>query len=350
MPAPHAAVKHELLVRYLDAWTPAALHGHRRVTYVEGQADGHPPAESSALAALRVFGEFADLLERHQLTMVLCGSDATGLASLAGALSAEVELPPGLTIHTAAGGWPALVPALKATKALGSPIFGWFDGYGLGPPPFTAVSTVGGNKASEVLVALDPSVLNGLSPADGDALFGSRSWRGDNASYPGLVASYREALRSAGLTWASHVELVDKAGSAQLLVFGTSSERALEKFKDELWALDEYAGIRYRDPQDEEHTLLDISLQPHVAPLRRALFGQVVHTGESTVSQLRSHTVRETVYRAADATRALQTLVASGSVQRQPTGGRLTADTVIRPTRSDAVSDSAAVDTSEDDE
>ncbi|MDT5023959.1 MAG: hypothetical protein QOE61_385, partial [Micromonosporaceae bacterium] len=81
MSSAHAAVKHELLVRCLDAWTPAALHGHKRVTYVDCSSDG-----ASAAAALRVFGEFADLLERHTLTMV-------------GFLSAVPGAPPGLAVR-----------------------------------------------------------------------------------------------------------------------------------------------------------------------------------------------------------------------------------------------------------
>jgi three-Cys-motif partner protein len=334
MPAPHAAVKHELLVRYLDAWTPAALHGHRQVTYVEGRADAHPPAESSALAALRVFGEFADLLERHRLTMVLAGLDEVRLAELAELLAGvvgELDSPAGLAVYTVAGGWASLPQALRETKAIGSPIFGWFDGYGGPAPPFAAVSTVAANKASEVLLALDPSVFRGLSPRAGDGLFGGNAWRGQDGSYPGLVGCYRAALRSAGLGLATHVELVDRQGAAELLLFATASERALEKFKDELWALDEYAGIRYRDPLDAEQTLLDISLQPHLAPLRRSLLGQIVHTGTSTVAELRAHTVRETVYRAGDVNRAVQALVAAGSVQRQPTAGRLSPETVLTP-------------------
>ncbi|MGE5830055.1 MAG: hypothetical protein ACM30G_17095 [Micromonosporaceae bacterium] len=332
MPASHAAVKHELLVRYLDAWTPAALHGHRRVTYVEGHADAHAPAESSAVAALRVFGEFADLLDRHQLTMVLAGSDQTRLTALASTLAEEFDSPLGLTVFTAAGGWASVLPALRETKAIGSPIFGWFDGYGVtAPPPFAAVAAVAANKASEVLLALDPAVFRGLSPRAGDAFFGGTAWRGQDGSYSGLVGCYRAALRSAGLGLAAHVELVDRDGVAELLLFATSSERALEKFKDELWALDEYAGIRYRDPLDAGQTLLDISLQPHLAPLRRSLLGQIVHTGNSTVAELRSHTVRETVYRAGDVNRAVQALVAAGSVQRQPAAGRLSPETVLRP-------------------
>jgi len=319
MSAQHAAVKHELLVRHLDAWTPAALHGHKRVTYLDAYADaagGAGPGDGSAVAALRVFGEFADLLERHRLTMVLVGDDAARLDELSkrlGEVAAEYDSPAGLSVHTAAGGCAvSLIPALRETKALGSPIFGWFDSYGSVSPPFAAVSTVAGNKASEVLLSLSPESL------------------GDDAPYPRLVSDYRRTLGKAGLGLAAHVELVDDGGQAELLVFGTSSEKGLDKFKDELWALDEYAGIRYRDPRDEEHTLLNISLQANLGPLRRALSERVVHTGASTASELRTWAVHETVYRAADAMKALQALVSAGVVERSPTAGRLSPDTVIR--------------------
>jgi hypothetical protein len=316
MPAPHAAVKHELLVRHLDAWTPATLHGHKRVTYVEAYAD-RGVANGSAEAALRVFGEFADLLERHKLAMVLVGEDSRRLNRLAKRLTevaAEFDSPAGLSVHTAPGGCAkSLMPALRETKSMGSPIFGWFDSYGSSVPPSAVLSEMAGNKATEVLLALSPDSLEGSGP------------------YANRVSSFRSGLGKAGLALAAHVELVDASGEAELLLFGTSSEKALEKFKDELWALDEYAGIRYRDPRDQEHTLLDISLQPNVGPLRRALAEHIVHTGESTVAALRAWAVRETAYRATDAMKAVQALVSSGVVERSPTSGRLSPDTMIRP-------------------
>ena len=128
----------------------------------------------------------------------------------------------------------------------------------------------------------------------------------------------------------ARVDLVDASRSTERLVFGTSSLKALEKFKDELWALDEYAGIRYRDPGDAEGTLLDISLQPNLAPLRRALTRHLAGTGAVRVASLREFALRETIYRAADATRAVQALIGSGTIVRTPTSGRLSPDTVIR--------------------
>lgn len=289
MPSAHAAVKHELLVRYLDAWTPAALHGRKRITYVNIAPDGE-----SALAAARVFCEFADLLERHTLTMVLGGADPVVLEQTAGLVAELAASAPGLVVQTAPG---SVVAGLRDAHALGSPIFAWFEIDRSSAESAKALSVVAGNTASEVLVA---------RPADSPP------------DLPGL------ALRV-------HVELVDAAGVAELLVFATSSEKALEKFKDELWALDEYAGIRYRDPADDEHTLLDISLRPNLRPLRRALTTRVVSAGESTVATLRSWALHETIYRSADAMKAVQALVAAKTVERSPASGRLSPGTVIRP-------------------
>jgi hypothetical protein len=281
MPSAHAAVKHELLVRHLDAWTPAALHGHKRVTYIEVSSG------ESAVAAARVFGEFADLLDGHALVMVV----PSWVAGTVSAIFPEYGSPSGLSVEGFGGD---VVAALRDAHAMGAPIFAWFDG----PVPADVLSTVAANRSSEVFLA-----------------------------GPGPLGV--EVLRSAGLNQTALVELVDAGDVTESLGFATSSEKALEKFKDELWALDEYAGIRYRDPADGEHTLLDISLQPNLRPLRRALNARVRVVGEASLTDLRTWVVHETIYRTADATKAVQALVAAGEVGRSPAGGRLSPSTII---------------------
>jgi len=72
---PHLAVKREVLVRYLDAWTPVALRSHRGATYVEfGNSD-------FVVDAFRVFSEFADRLAGHHLDMVIVGASADSAVS-----------------------------------------------------------------------------------------------------------------------------------------------------------------------------------------------------------------------------------------------------------------------------
>src|SRR5437588_11767662 len=83
---PHTAVTRELLVRYLDAWTPVVLRSHRRATYVDGSRDDF------AADALRVFGEFADKLAGHQLDVVILRAAAESLAAVLAGLGAPAGL------------------------------------------------------------------------------------------------------------------------------------------------------------------------------------------------------------------------------------------------------------------
>ncbi|WP_432985816.1 hypothetical protein [Dactylosporangium sp. CA-233914] len=138
----------------------------------------------------------------------------------------------------------------------------------------------------------------------------------------------RDELHGAGLDLTAGVELVD--GGEELLVgFGTRSAKSLEAFKSELWALDEYAGVRYRDPRDPEGHLMDISLEPNPGALRREILQRLGEARELTVTELKQFALTDTVYRAADAQKVITTLLHSGAVRRTPEGGRLGGDVVI---------------------
>ncbi len=285
--AAHTAVMHELLVRYLDAWTPTVLHAARQIRYVDGDAlAGVEPGreDGSAGAALRVFTEFDDRLAGHELEMVLAAPDASGLAELVDRLRGLPGLPPGLSLRVtgSAAGPPC-------------PTFAYFDAASGIPPDLPELVK---HRASEALLVVEPDT------------------------------DHRDALRRSGLTSIVDVELVDSSGAAQLLLFGTRSAKNLEKFKTELWAVDEYAGIRYRDPRDEQHELLDISASPPLGPLRRALL-TLVRSGPRTMTELRAHTAASTMYRTEETTRAVNGLLTSGALSRDPAKGRLSADTVL---------------------
>jgi DNA-binding transcriptional ArsR family regulator len=314
---PLSTVKQELLVRYLDAWAPAALHSARHVTYVDGYAD----RGDSAIAALRVFAEFADVLDRHQLTMVIAGTDQARLAALTRHLTELASGVPGLRIHPVAGDRAGqLLDALLSDRALTTPLLAYLDAAapaglvrapdGRPPPGPELLAALAGGRSAEVFIAVSHD-----QPLD-----------------PG---SYRRALLAAGFSFAVVAELVDNAGQGQLLFFATSAAKSLERFKDALWAVDEYAGVRYRDPRTPDHPLLDISLEPHVGPLRRALVARLAERGAETVAQLRQYALAETLYRPADVTRALAPLLAAGQITREPERGRLTPQTVVRSRSAD---------------
>jgi hypothetical protein len=272
-PDPHAAVKQELLVRYLDFWVPAALHTGRAASYLDRSAYG--PA-----AALRVLAEFADLLAGRELTVLVAG---------------EPPADPGIEGLRLAVAPDDPVAVVRATGR--APVFVHVDG----PAPAGLPEALGGSHDGELLLV--------TAPVAGDP---------------------RAELLAAGFGYVVAVELVDDAGRAQLLRFATSASRSLERFKDELWAVDRYAGIRYRDPAEPDAIPLDISYEPHTGPLRRALLAHLVTGEPRTVTELREFALARTLYRPADVPRALSPLLARGALAREPERGRLTGATRVR--------------------
>lgn len=292
-PSEIATVKRELLVRHLEAWAPAALHRARRVTYAHGYADAD--GGDLAEAAARVLGEQTDFVRGRELAMLLVGDDVGPVAARLGALP-EIG---GLTLHAVSGGTgERLGVALKAGGASRVPLLGFLDASGASEPPGPeTVAALTTGKPAEVLLVLAPG-------ASADPY---------RAEWPLFT----------------RVELATGEEPGELLAFGTTSGKSLEGFKEALWAVDEFAGVRYRDPGDPERHLIDISLSPHPGPLRREILAHLGRVGSATVTELRTFALTSTVYRAADATRVLHTLADSGAVTRQPPGGRLGGDVVI---------------------
>jgi hypothetical protein len=289
------AVKRELLVRHLEAWVPAALHRARRVVYCHGYADEAGMAE----AALRVLTDQADLVRGRELSMVAVGDDLSTVVPLLTAIRNEAGDAPGLAVHTISGGTDQRLPiALKAAGANRVPLLGFLDAsHAPAPPAPATVAALTAGKPAEVLMVLAPGASD---------------------------AGYRD-------TWPlfTAVELATNGEPGQLLAFGTTSGKSLESFKEALWAVDEFAGVRYRDPGDPDRHLIDISLTPHPGPLKRELLAHLEQVGSATVTELRTFALTDTIYRAADATRVLHTLVDAGTVSRNPSQGRLGGDVVI---------------------
>ncbi|GAA0555652.1 hypothetical protein GCM10010172_43030 [Paractinoplanes ferrugineus] len=288
-----ATVKRELLVRHLEAWAPTALHRSRRMTYAHGYADAD--GGDSAEAAARVLAEQTDFVRGRELSMLLVGEQVEPVRQRVAAVLGDAGLP----VHAVSGGTDErLAVALKAGGAHRVPLLGYLDSSAGEPPAVTTVAALTAGKPAEVLLVLPPGVSD--SPY--------------RAGWPLFTA----------------VELATGEEPGQLLAFATTSGKSLEGFKEALWAVDEFAGVRYRDPGDPDRHLIDISLTPHPGPLRRELLAHLDRVGSATVTDLRTFALTETIYRAADATRVLHTLVDSGDVTREPSAGRLGGDVVIK--------------------
>ncbi|MFR9779833.1 hypothetical protein ACL02O_27730 [Micromonospora sp. MS34] len=286
------AVLRELLVRQLDHWLPGALHRSRRATLALAYAGADT---GDAEAALRVVAEFADRLRGRRLTVLVLADGGAELPTRLGA--AEAALPADVAVHVVPGHPDRLPVVLKAAGAAGAPLLAVVHGGAADPALLAAVAT--GRPAELLLVTA-----------------------------PGRPA--RPALTAAGFPLVTEVELIPTdGGPARLLAYATGSDKSLEALKDALWAVDEYAGVRYRDPADPAGRLLAITLEPEPGPLRRELLAELTRSGPRTVAELRRFAATSTVYRAADANRALTSLLASGAVTREPEHGRLGGDVLI---------------------
>jgi len=256
----------ELLVRYLDLWTPTALRSAHGATFAM-LWDGPADAELAA-AAVGVFGEFTDRMRSKRLTVLLIADDTAPLTNVTG--TGEFD------VHAVAGfkNWPA------AFKAGGQPTLVYLD--------------------SEEIINHKTEMIVKTVPTD---------WQ-----------AQRERLDSP-LT--AGVDLVNE--KIVRIAFATRSAKSLEAFKDELWAVDEFAGVKLRDPLDPDGHLMDISLNPDPAALKGELLARLKQR-PATVTELKHYTLTETIYRAADAVRAIQALVKARAVARTPESGKLGGD------------------------
>jgi hypothetical protein len=270
-------------VRCVDTWAPGNLHTSHGATFLfaSGRGLDHDAAE----VAMRAFAEFGDRL-RGRLTLLFVAPGVEPLRARLEGVQRETSTPAEMAVHIVPGG--DIGAVLKAAGA------------GSGP----------------LLAVIDETVEKSFSAATVLLTAPAGTW-----------SAQRSELRGAGLELTAGVELVD--GAEELLIgFGTRSAKNLEAFKSELWALDEYAGVRYRDPQDPEGHLMDISLEPNPGALRREIV-QRLRDGGMTVTELKRFALTETVYRAIDAQKVVAALLHAGTVGRSPAGGRLGGDVVI---------------------
>src|SRR2546429_2012193 len=173
----HAAVTRELLVRYVDAVTPAVLHHAKRFTYAEGYPG--TGADPSAAAALRVFGEFTDLLTKgRRLDVVLTGGDSTA----AEAVRSEIGAPPGLRVATGTG---PLAARLRGSGAFTGPVVVYLEPSGDRPPDAGTLTALAAGPQTDLLLLVDGGGLD------------------------------RAALYDAGFPAVAHGDLVDAAGQAR---------------------------------------------------------------------------------------------------------------------------------------
>ena len=338
----HTAAKHTLLRRYLAAWFPIMAKQFREVgiTFLDGFAGPGKytnASESSPAIAMTqaIRHEVARWGTQTRLVFIEeMRQRAEHLRKhLTGRFPQSVR-PPGLITRVHHGECVSLYErAIEDVGGWAGPVFANLDGWGA-DVDYTIVERIAQQRSSEVLVTFQDQhfvrFVN-LEHQTGERVFGNSEWRsvGDlptEEKKPFLLDLYRRALRAAGYDHVLTFEMVDEGGHSLYQFFGTTNDRAVERFKDGLWEVDGVSGQRFRDPRDPNQGAFDI-LEPDFAPLRNIVL-QLLDARERSMEELRRHALLETIYKKTHVSRAVDTLLGEGSVE-WARKGRSHADQVL---------------------
>lgn len=355
---PHTEVKHDIYDGYLDAWWPIIMQSFGSGTYAEGFAgpgvytDGQPGSPIRALRRLQVLRAAKPHLSGRPARFVLVEKRADRVAELLARFRDELGDPmrggeyrdPSLHVIVQQGTCEQTLPELLRRVGVGRfPLLGVLDSFG-GGSTSDLIGKFARQKAGEVLTTVEPQhFVRNLDSARSDRVFGGPHWR-EVEQYPPddkrafISRALDTAVRAAGFRYVIAFGLETVKGNELLLQFATNHPRGLERFKDSLWRADPIAGARFRDPNDPEQMLLDLTPERSVAPLRRLLEDHLRSCpgGSATYGELHDFVFERTFYRKPDVAPAVNELLERGlatSDRRRPRISAGTpADTVITAT------------------
>lgn len=308
---PHTAAKHTLLRRYLSAWFPIMARAFRAdgITYLDGFAGPGEYTNSVESSPVIALGQAlrGDVQQCGADTRLVFIEDHGGRASHLRALL-ETRFPPSqrpsncvAEVHRGKCG-DLYAAAVEKVGGWSGPVFANLDGWGT-DTNYDVVQRLAKQQSSEVLVTFQDQFFIRFASGEqesGERVFGHSDWRQvdqlpTNEKQPFLLDLYRQGLHHAGFPFVLTFEMIDEGGHSLHLFFGTSSVKAVEKFKDGLWEVDGIAGERFRDPRDRNQLTFDI-LEPDFSPLANAIV-DLLHSRDHTMAELRSHALLETIYK-----------------------------------------------------
>lgn len=331
---PHTAAKHTLLRRYLSAWFPIMAKQFRvaGITFFDafaGPGEYTNSQESSPSIAMTqaMRNEVAKL--RTQTRLVFIEHDRRRAVHLEGLLAKrfpQTGRPAGLVTRVHHGRCGDLYEhAVAEVGGWAGPVFANLDGWGA-DTDLKIVRRVARQQSSEVLVTFKDQFFvrfaNGEQEA-GERVFGHNDWRRVDQvptvqKKPFLLGLYRQSLHDAGFPYVLTFEMIDEGGHSLHLFFGTTSEIAVQKFKDGLWEVDGVAGQRFRDPRYPDQMSFDI-LEPDFTPLASGII-QRLEARDHDMAELCQHALLETIYKDTHVKPVVDSLLEQRRVQLIRTG------------------------------
>jgi three-Cys-motif partner protein len=335
---PHTEAKHRLYRGYLDAWWPILLQLDwvRRLTYVEAFAGpgtyvgGEPGSPVLALRSLLGHGKLHGMnVRRDRVQLLFMEKSKARALNLEEVLVDEFgpldELPCEVHIKHEADATTDLSTVLTEHDAWGSPILAVLDSWSNVAVPWADVARIGANPSSEALVTFGPHWFQRwreMSSEQIDLVMGGRErWASRNhtststfATWQNWLTTYQASLEAAGFQYQLAFEVRPANGVPLYVVYGTDSDRGVEKFKDSMWKVDRRDGMAYRDPRctaalpgEEQLALFGGAAEDtRVDPELRFLVSERIKSAPLTLDELRRWVLLKTAqWRQQDARRAV---------------------------------------------
>lgn len=312
---PHTRAKHEILRRYLEAWTAILSRGgFPTIGYVDGFAGPgiyDNGEDGSPVIALKAALKHQDKI-KAEIRFLFIEHDKKRAAQLRACIAAlavpgnfKVQIVEGLTFEQ---GFRAhlLEPCRNARRPL-PPTFAFIDPFGWKGVPFALVKEILANPSCEVLFNFMYEEINRFiehpdQPKNFDDLFGSSDWRGvrqiadTHARREFLHGLYvRQLCGEARARYVRSFEMRNKKDATDyFLFFATNSPKGMEKMKEAMWKVDESGEFRFSDATNPRQTLL-FGPQPDFDALRRAILREFQGT-EVTVAEIEDFVLASTPF------------------------------------------------------
>jgi three-Cys-motif partner protein len=310
---PHTRAKHEILRRYLQAWTAILAHGgFRRFVYIDGFAGPgryEGGEDGSPIIALKAALAHRDKIDAT-VVFLFVERDARRAKLLNECIHA-LSLPSNFRVKVAETTFEeALKRLMQFYQAKGGfpPTFAFIDPFGWQGAPFSAVRSILSARSCEVLITFMYEEINRFighkdQPANFDAYFGCEAWRAGiqltdakerNRFFHDL---YLQQLRvSAGARFIRSFQMRNATGLTDYYLFyATNSILGLKKMKEAMWKADASGEFSFSDATDPRQMVL---FEP--APRLDLLAQQIVERfkgTEASVEDVETFVVAETPFR-----------------------------------------------------
>ncbi|MCY4550642.1 MAG: three-Cys-motif partner protein TcmP [Defluviicoccus sp.] len=312
---PHTRAKHEILRRYLQAWTPILTQGgFPEILYVDGFAGpGRYSAgeDGSPIIALRA--ALGPASRSAATIRFLFIEEKEDRARILEEIVSEMDVPANIKVEVRGQETFEAVfrPILMSYGAKGvrpPPIFAFIDPFGWTGAPFSMVQEIMGYRSCEVLINFMYEEINrfiGLPDQvrNFDTFFGTRDWR-DGAALrdprerrPFFHNLYLRQLREAARAkFVRSFEMRNERDRVDYYLFYASNNLlGLRKMKEAMWKVDESGEFTFSDATDPNQAVL-FEPQPRHDVLRRQILERFADR-EVTVKEIETFVLAETAFR-----------------------------------------------------